>query len=235
MSAKNGFIYIAKNIINNKVYIGQTRQSLEKRLKDHKHCQRYFGKALRKYGIDKFNIKTLSVPVRFLSIIEKKLIIRYNCIAPNGYNLESGGRKDYTISDITKDRIRKSRTGIFPSDATRKKMSIARTGKKRKPFKRIPHSEETKRKMSIAKKGKPFSEEHKKKLRGKKFTKEHIEKIQEKRRKTYEIICPKGNKITTNRLSQYCKEHNLSHGTMFLVAQGKRKHYKKYIVKFMEN
>ena len=235
MTIKNGSVYIIKNTVNNKIYVGQTRQTFKNRFKVHKSQKSYLGNALRKYGIEKFDINILSVPIYNLSIIEKKLIDYYDCIAPNGYNLESGGKRDYTVSDITRDRMRRARIGKKASDSTRLKMSISMTGKKRKPFKRPPHSIETKIKMSIAKKGVVFSEEHKKNMRGKKHKKEHIEKIQEKRRRTYEIICPNGNKIITNKISEYCEKYNLSHGTMFLVAQGKRKHYKKYIVRFLEN
>lgn len=49
----NGFIYIIKNTINNtinnKVYIGQTRVSVEQ----------VINRAMKKYGVDKFYIETL--------------------------------------------------------------------------------------------------------------------------------------------------------------------------------
>ena len=51
------------------------------------------------------------------------------------------------------------RKGSKVSAETRRKMSLAKKGKKRSPF-----SEEHKLKMSLARKGKPLSEEHKRKM-----------------------------------------------------------------------
>lgn len=51
-------VYIVKNNLNNKVYIGQTTESLEKRWFRHTHYQLkrddYFHNALRKYGPEHF-------------------------------------------------------------------------------------------------------------------------------------------------------------------------------------
>lgn len=73
---------------------------------------------------------------------EKHYIQVYNCIHPNGYNKTNGGS-----------------SGSIVSEEVRKKISEAKTGKKRGP-----PSEEHRRKQSEAKKGKTFSEEHRRKL-----------------------------------------------------------------------
>ena len=59
-----GWIYKITNKINNKVYIGQTINSLEKRFKQHlseakqgKNCRLH--SAIRKYGIDAFVIEPI--------------------------------------------------------------------------------------------------------------------------------------------------------------------------------
>lgn len=54
-----GFIYCAKNLINNKIYIGQTTTSLKRRISGHYHSANtndklYFHKALRKYNKEDF-------------------------------------------------------------------------------------------------------------------------------------------------------------------------------------
>lgn len=54
---------------------------------------------------------------------------------------------------------RESLCGVKPSEETRRKLSEANKGKKRKP-----HSEETKRNISEAMKGRKLSDEHKKKI-----------------------------------------------------------------------
>lgn len=59
----NGFIYIIRNTINNKIYIGQTRTSVEQRWKEHlRHAQygkQIINRAMKKYGVDKFYIEML--------------------------------------------------------------------------------------------------------------------------------------------------------------------------------
>lgn len=56
----NGFIYIIRNTINNKVYIGQTKVDIQKRWKEHLRHASYgtqvINRAMNKYGIDKFYI-----------------------------------------------------------------------------------------------------------------------------------------------------------------------------------
>ena len=53
-----GFIYKIVNKINGKIYVGQTRQNLEKRWRQHRkigsNC-RYLKYAFEKYGINNFN------------------------------------------------------------------------------------------------------------------------------------------------------------------------------------
>jgi len=59
-----GIIYKVTNLINNKIYIGQTTGSLEKRKIKHISCAKlnsniYFHKALNKYGIGSFDWEIL--------------------------------------------------------------------------------------------------------------------------------------------------------------------------------
>ena len=59
-----GFIYIIKNTVNDHVYVGQTRRTIEIRWKEHlRHCDQekhqVLGHAMRKYGKDKFFIEQL--------------------------------------------------------------------------------------------------------------------------------------------------------------------------------
>ena len=54
---KNYKIYIHKNKINNKIYVGQTKQSLSRRFRHngegYKHCICFYN-AIQKYGWDNF-------------------------------------------------------------------------------------------------------------------------------------------------------------------------------------
>ena len=108
----NGFIYIIKNTINNKVYIGQTRVSVEQRWKEHlRHAQygeQVINRAMKKYGIDKFYIETLEVcSVDILNYREMYYIDLYDSTNKSkGYNVSIGGntprfkRKSLSISDL---------------------------------------------------------------------------------------------------------------------------------------
>ena len=62
-----GYIYKITNLINNKLYIGQTTKSLEWRWLKHQkdsitykhHLDTKFARAIRKYGVDNFKIELL--------------------------------------------------------------------------------------------------------------------------------------------------------------------------------
>jgi group I intron endonuclease len=95
-------VYIAKNIVNGKKYIGYTTKSLEERIKGHLHKSRnkndkhyfyLFKIALRKYGIDSFEWDILSKCTSVEECCEKEkfYIKTFDTLTPNGYNLTEGG------------------------------------------------------------------------------------------------------------------------------------------------
>ena len=51
--------------------------------------------------------------------------------------------------------------------------------------------------------------------------------------KHYNIITPEGETIKIRNLNKFCRENNLSSGTMTLVAKGVRSHYKDFRVKYV--
>ncbi|MTJ10774.1 helix-turn-helix domain-containing protein [Anabaena sp. UHCC 0204] len=94
-----GSIYIIKNIINAKVYIGQTLQPVVERFKQHlkllkTNRSQTISKAIAKYGKDKFYYEVLeeSIPLDQLDQREEFYIQKYDSIS-NGYNLCPGGQK----------------------------------------------------------------------------------------------------------------------------------------------
>lgn len=107
-----GFIYIIKNTVNGKVYIGQTRTSVDQRWKEHlRHAQygdQVINRAMRKYGVDKFYIETLEICD--VSIIDEREIYYIDLFdstnKTKGYNVSLGGstpkfkRKALSISDL---------------------------------------------------------------------------------------------------------------------------------------
>ena len=88
-------IYIIRNKINNKVYIGQTIQTLNIRFTAHKMASRIedskFYRAMRKYGEENFYIELLeTVAIESLNDREKYWIKQYDSYY-NGYNSTFGG------------------------------------------------------------------------------------------------------------------------------------------------
>lgn len=95
---KYGYIYIIKNTINEKVYIGQTSISAEERFKSHlkllqSNSKQLIYKAIKKYGKDKFYIETLQTCL--LDELDEKeefWIEKYKSFG-KGYNLCAGGKQ----------------------------------------------------------------------------------------------------------------------------------------------
>ena len=105
-----GEIYIIKNNVNDKVYIGQTIQGYKNRFYAHKHetksIDRPLYRAFRKYGVDNFYVELLedNIPYNMLDEREIYWIDYYDCVNPNGYNISHGGGA-YRTED---ERIRMS-------------------------------------------------------------------------------------------------------------------------------
>ena len=97
-----GYIYIIRNKINNKVYIGQTTQTINIRFTNHKMASRTgedtkFYRAMRKYGEENFYPEQLEeVEVKDLNDRERYWIKQYNSYY-NGYNSTLGGDQPYRI------------------------------------------------------------------------------------------------------------------------------------------
>ena len=95
----NGNIYIIKNKINNKVYIGKTFNTLTTRFNTHirdsrkvKNDNRKFYKAIRKHGEENFYIELLkdNIKEEDISNVEIEYIKHYDSYY-NGYNSTIGG------------------------------------------------------------------------------------------------------------------------------------------------
>lgn len=106
-----GYIYKITNTINDKVYIGQTVKTVEKRFQQHKNNsnKKYFSqivlyKAFNKYGIENFICEEIEqIENEKLDEREKYWISYYDSYF-NGYNSTLGGREiqlyDFDIDDI---------------------------------------------------------------------------------------------------------------------------------------
>lgn len=90
-----GIIYLAKNTISNKCYIGQTRKTLEQRKRQHIRDtikEKFtFSKALRKYPVDSWEWSILAeVDISELDEYERFFIKDLNTFK-QGYNSSAGG------------------------------------------------------------------------------------------------------------------------------------------------
>lgn len=130
-------IYRFKNILNGKVYIGQTIVPVRKRLIQHMtfsrpwtKCQKtYFHNALNKNGLInfKFDVIEICASQEELDIREKYWISYYKSNNKQyGYNIECGGkdgRKGTKLTEEHKDKLLKANLGKHRSDDTKLNLS----------------------------------------------------------------------------------------------------------------
>lgn len=146
-----GYIYTITNKTDNKIYVGQTIQDVEIRWKNHlktnSNC-RYLKSAINKYGVDNFVFKLVCITFdNKLDDMEIQYIEKYNCLAPNGYNLRRGGNSGRHHAE-TKQKISETLKNRYENGLIHSKPNLGK-----------PHSEITKIKLSEANKGKPKSQE----------------------------------------------------------------------------
>lgn len=126
-------IYLIKNLINGKCYIGQTRRKISKRFKGHCRTASKGGKsiihqAIAKHGVENFTIEELATAIDQVELdrLEQQFIEQYGTMAPNGYNLKTGGQNGGSqYSDESKQKMSLAKIGSSASDETRQRMSDA--------------------------------------------------------------------------------------------------------------
>lgn len=105
----DGSIYLIKNAVNSKIYIGQTVQPVEKRFKQHlklskSNEKQAISKAIKSIGKDEFSYEVLATGIKnyeTLNELEEFYIKKYNTLSPCGYNLCPGGQKWRRVSVFT--------------------------------------------------------------------------------------------------------------------------------------
>lgn len=143
-----GYIYCFRNIKNNKVYIGQT-VDIVNRIASHKYkaetVKTKFYNAVRKYGWNNFEFSiiakfesskdTVNEKLNQMEIYYVNLFDSYN----NGYNSTLGGKaqRGYTFSEEFKE---KCRNRVY-SEETKAKMSKAASNRKISEETRAKHRE----------------------------------------------------------------------------------------------
>lgn len=137
-----GIVYLAKNKITGKCYVGVTTKTLEDRIFAHinkaNFKKSYFQQSLKKYGKSNFEFSIIDNAASEIELFEKeKNWIKIYDTFNKGYNLTEGGGGITNMSQEIKDKISKTKTGVSNlklkgrifSDKTRKAISIKLGGK----------------------------------------------------------------------------------------------------------
>lgn len=130
-----GSIYSITNIINNKIYIGQTMNKYpSSRWSAHKWAARNGVKkpiysAIRKYGEKNFVFKILedNINIDELDKKEREYIFLNDCKLPLGYNISPGGGVLRGKDNPAFGKVPWNK-GIPRTEETRQKISLANTG-----------------------------------------------------------------------------------------------------------
>ena len=249
-------VYKITNLINNKIYIGKTKRTIEIRFKEHinkallekNKSNMPICRAIYKYGKENFKIESLYNSNDIEKINEKEdfFIKEYRTNENEiGYNVAPGGVGIFEFSEETKIKIsenakkrikeKNSFFGKHHSKEQRKKWSLMRKGSIGKPL-----SEKTKQILS---------EKFKKRWKNKEFKEMMIKKMKEHPPK---VITGEGNKrnikvkcielnmefaslkIAQDELNKMFPEKNFSRSNISNVCRGKKRTHNSFTFEFVD-
>jgi len=163
-------VYIMRCIVNDKYYIGET-SNMKRRMAQHNRPNtQIIRKAIEKYGKENFELEIYYLPdfdKESLLDLEEQMIVRYNSLVPNGYNISARGIDPTGIvqSEETKRKRVESNKGFKHTEECKQRMSSLKLGTKM--------SLEARNNMSLARSGenhhnfgKSCSEEERQRLAG---------------------------------------------------------------------
>lgn len=213
-------IYQLKNTVNEKTYIGQA-QNILNRFNDHRRnrnghllyrdCHLY--RAIKKYGWQKFEISVLE-RVDDISLLNEREIFWINELNP-AYNMKDGG-----------DCAR----GWHHTEEAKRKMSETKSKQylgKNNPFYGKTHSEKTKKKIAEASKNRKHSEETKLKMRAWYKPEMFYKRVGKFDVETGQLVCE------YNSVKEASESVNVSQSNMSSHLGGRNKTCKGYVFKFI--
>lgn len=218
-------IYLIRNKVNQKCYVGYTSQKPETRWRQHinisKHPDRPQHKRIHmafvKYGIENFEFSVIcqtKEKVYALSVLEPMFIFQYNSFEC-GYNSTVGGEINPPITDETRNKMSESAKKKIFTDEHRKNIGAS--------MKNRIVSDNERQLTSLRFKGKPKSEEARENMR--------IAQSKVIRTEQYEITFPCGKTEIVNNVTKFCRdnpEYELIAQNLIMVSNGKRKHHKNF-------
>ena len=103
-------VYKITNLLNGKVYVGQTQRTLDERINEHLHGSLYIDRIMQKYGRENFKDEIIEKCSTLEELNEREIfwIAKFNCKFPNGYNFTDGGNqglKGYTWSKESRAKM----------------------------------------------------------------------------------------------------------------------------------
>lgn len=231
-------VYLIENIINGKVYVGWTSQSLNKRLQQHSRSTRVIGKAIKHHGIDSFVIKELESFDTRESALKSEIywVDFYKANTYNlGYNCTCGGddsprtrNVDVYKTNEFKDKMRTNAVKQH-SDSIKRKTHVCGI---RNYWASLSNEERLARSMISVTNGKKGG--HTKGFR-KNIPRPERQGINHPYAKLYSVTRPDGVMETIKCLKAYCKLNNLTYRNAQAVVAGKQSHHKGYTFTRLED
>ena len=116
-----GYIYKIENLLNHKIYIGQTtKKRATDRFSQHRYLARhpeqetsisYLHRAMNKYGVHNFSFEVIEeTEDSLLNEREQYWIKEKNSLTPNGYNMTKGGEGSIGFSRTQTEEEREKRS-----------------------------------------------------------------------------------------------------------------------------
>jgi hypothetical protein len=126
-----GIVYLVRNRISGKCYVGQTIHTLGTRWADHRAKAKRGSRcplhaSIRKHGEEAFEVDVLEQVTREeLDAAEVRWAIKMNAFVPNGYTLKAGGGNSTRISDQLRQQLSRETTNQWSDRDSRRNLQAA--------------------------------------------------------------------------------------------------------------